>query len=56
MNNTNYKINFEYINKAELQEYLDDLSYCLYGVSYYNLHFLNKNPYDFTITNILIKN
>jgi len=54
--NNKLKIDFNYSTNAELQEYLDDLSLMLYGVSYYNLYFLNKNPYDFSSGNCLIIN
>ena len=47
-------INYEYVNKNDLLEYLDNIANMLYGVSYHQLQFLNGNDKDFTKSNILI--
>lgn len=41
-------------NDKDLYEYLDDISYALYGCSYNSLHFLDKNPYNFLTSNVLV--
>ena len=55
-NDDNIRIKYTYENDINLNRYLDDLSYLLYGVGYYELTFLNGNPTDFSKSNILINN
>lgn len=55
-NDDNITIKYTYENDTNLNRYLDDLAYLMYGVGYYDLTFLNGNPTDFSKNNVLINN
>ena len=48
-------INFDYLEKYELYDYLNNISLMLYGCDYNELYFLNNNKFDFSSKNVMFK-
>jgi hypothetical protein len=54
IDNNNISIKYKYETEKELDLYLDDLSWLLYGCSIHSITFLDGNKTNFSKKNILI--